>query len=356
MTLVLTGNIIYYFKYYETFSSIYFLFLPLILAILPFYYIYNQILLEGVGSINPRRLIALLLPSIFILVLNFITWFPLSPQEKVLFLANGFRAPEESIRAIKHVEQVFWLGNVALLGGQFVLAFLRSARMILTARRTDEIDPSKLPYLKLNWLVIVFSAVLSFIIVISTMNIITPSGMASFVVYNILVLISGGLTGYFGLRQDQLEKEVSVLHSKSNSEVAEKERIKADKEPVIIENAGAKVSKQEQKELITLEKLMMEEKLFLDDGITLSILANRMGLSKRELSNLINKSKNQNFYGMINEYRVIEAMTMIKDDNFRHLTIEAISEKVGFRSKSSFNACFKKYAGLTPRQYREKES
>jgi AraC-like DNA-binding protein len=49
-------------------------------------------------------------------------------------------------------------------------------------------------------------------------------------------------------------------------------------------------------------------------------------------------------------------MDMIKDENLRHLTIEAISEKVGFRSKSSFNACFKKYTGLTPRQYRDKES
>ena len=361
MTLVLTGNIVYYFNYYETFAVLYLFFIPLILTILPFYYIYAEILLEGIGSLNIRRLIVLLLPSVIILVLNLITWLPLTSADKIVFLSNGFRCPEGGNPGLRAAEQVFWLGNVALLGGQLALAVIRSSSTLVRARKVADLEPARLPYLKTNWMVTVFSAVISFTVIISVMNVITPDGIVAYAVYNVLVLISGGLTGYYGLRQDRLEKEVSVLASQTrkpgiinypqSNTVAD---IRAGETQT--ENRQRKLTSNQIKVADELERLMKDEKLYLNDNLTISILSNKLGVSKRELSQIINHVKGQNFYGMINEYRIIESMDLIKDDNFRHLTIEAISEKVGFRSKSSFNACFKKVTGLTPRQYREQES
>lgn len=345
MTLVLIANIVFYFKYYETFSTLYYLFIPLILTILPFYYIYVQILIEGVRSINVRSLIVLLLPAAFILLLNFMTWGPLTPEEKRQFLVLGFRGPEGANPAIRFVEQVFWLGNVGLLGAQVVISMIRSVRILQRASRINDADPSRLPYLKMNWMVLVFSSVMIFVILMSLMNILTPEKLIILVAYNVLVLITGGITGYYGLRQDQLEKEVSVVHSPDTPEITSRNGKKGEEQPVMTTEQKLRMQR--------LDEIMKSEKLFLDDGLTITTLAAKMGISKRELSSLINNSRNQNFYGLINEYRVIESIAMLKDDNYRHLTIEAISEKAGFRSKSSFNACFKKYTGLTPRQYRE---
>ena len=48
----------------------------------------------------------------------------------------------------------------------------------------------------------------------------------------------------------------------------------------------------------------------------------------------------------MNEYRIEEAkQILVRDSNY---TIEAQSQMVGFKSKSSFNIAFKKHTGITP--------
>jgi AraC-like DNA-binding protein len=63
----------------------------------------------------------------------------------------------------------------------------------------------------------------------------------------------------------------------------------------------------------------------------------------------------KNFYGVINECRVREAEALLMQDDMNQLKIEVLGEMVGFQSKSSFNACFKKFTGLTPSEYRNKK-
>ncbi|HPM93624.1 MAG TPA: helix-turn-helix domain-containing protein, partial [Bacteroidales bacterium] len=62
----------------------------------------------------------------------------------------------------------------------------------------------------------------------------------------------------------------------------------------------------------------------------------------------------RNFYGIINEYRIKEAKDLIMDQENSQIKIEVLGEMVGFQSKSSFNACFKKMTGMTPSEYRHK--
>ncbi len=52
-------------------------------------------------------------------------------------------------------------------------------------------------------------------------------------------------------------------------------------------------------------------------------------------------------------YRVEYAKKLISEDKEIKLTVEELTELVGYNSKSSFNIAFKKYTSKTPSEYRK---
>jgi AraC-like DNA-binding protein len=64
------------------------------------------------------------------------------------------------------------------------------------------------------------------------------------------------------------------------------------------------------------------------------------------------QSFNQNFRDFINKYRIEESKFLLKNKSNGNKTILEIAYEVGFNSKSAFNAAFKKFTGLTPKEYR----
>ncbi|MDJ1499380.1 helix-turn-helix domain-containing protein [Xanthocytophaga agilis] len=100
-----------------------------------------------------------------------------------------------------------------------------------------------------------------------------------------------------------------------------------------------------------LTHLMENEKLYLRQELTIQDLAERTGISRHQLSQLINERLEKNFYDFVNEYRVKEAQRMLVDPKYKHLTTLAISGEAGFNSKATFNAVFKKITGQTPSEY-----
>ena len=65
---------------------------------------------------------------------------------------------------------------------------------------------------------------------------------------------------------------------------------------------------------------------------------------------------NTSFQDFINQYRVEEFINRLENDQNDHFTLLAIATEVGFNSKSSFNATFKKFKGLTPTEYKKRLS
>lgn len=108
--------------------------------------------------------------------------------------------------------------------------------------------------------------------------------------------------------------------------------------------------------LTKLEQLMATEKPFLDNTLSLPILAKKLAVSTHHLSQIINDKLKQNFFEMLASYRVQEAQSLLSDTSQQHLKIEEIAEMVGYNSKSAFNAAFKKMSGQTPSQYRKQHT
>lgn len=105
-----------------------------------------------------------------------------------------------------------------------------------------------------------------------------------------------------------------------------------------------------------LHQLMADDKLYLNTDLSLDILASELGLPAKQLSSVLNGVLGNRFYDFVNHYRINEVKARLRDPNNRKLTIEAIANQSGFKSKSSFNAAFKKQLGMTPREFIKKEA
>lgn len=99
-----------------------------------------------------------------------------------------------------------------------------------------------------------------------------------------------------------------------------------------------------------IEAAVESERLYLDSGLTLSGLAEAAGLSRHQVSEVLNRHAGKNFYEFINGYRVAAACERLKLD--RTARVLDVALDAGFSSKSTFNAIFRQFTGRTPTQYR----
>lgn len=100
-----------------------------------------------------------------------------------------------------------------------------------------------------------------------------------------------------------------------------------------------------------LEELMRDKQIFKNPNLKLPDLAQESRLTPHQLSQFLNENLGKNFTQFINEYRVDEACKLLETDTL--LSIEGIGDEVGFNSKSTFFATFKKIKGVTPAKYRQ---
>jgi AraC-like DNA-binding protein len=81
-------------------------------------------------------------------------------------------------------------------------------------------------------------------------------------------------------------------------------------------------------------------------------LSELVGDKRNNVSEAINQRYKNNFNGLLNEYRIKEACRRFNDPaQYGHLTVEAIGQSVGFKSRSAFSTVFKQIVGLTPSAY-----
>lgn len=95
------------------------------------------------------------------------------------------------------------------------------------------------------------------------------------------------------------------------------------------------------------QRLMLEEQLYLQPGLSLSDVADRLETNKTYISKLVNNTYNIGFPELLNILRIdyAEHYIMVHKDAKQ----EQIAQECGFFSASSFNTVFKKVTGMTPK-------
>lgn len=95
------------------------------------------------------------------------------------------------------------------------------------------------------------------------------------------------------------------------------------------------------------QQLMTEEQLFLQPGLSLQDVADKMHTNKTYVSKLVNNNYNLGFPELVNILRVDYAEQYLL--THRDLKQSEVATACGFQSASSFNIIFKKITGVTPK-------
>lgn len=105
-----------------------------------------------------------------------------------------------------------------------------------------------------------------------------------------------------------------------------------------------------------LLSFMEDESPHLNPDLTLTDLSEALSVPNNHLSQVINEKFGQNFFDFINSYRVTESQAWLKDPVRSKATMLEIAFESGFKSKSTFNAAFKKHTQQTPSEYKKEQT
>ena len=168
----------------------------------------------------------------------------------------------------------------------------------------------------------------------------TAAGIAINIFY-VTVIIMFFSIGYFVLLMPDI---YGKIHSEIKEEPAKNEKYKKN----IIE------AKKRREYISRINKVLQEDKLYLESEITIRQFSEASGIPSHHLSQILNDAFGKNFYTFINEFRVEHAAQLLSENPSANIL--SVCFQSGFNSKSVFNDVFKKFKGFTPSEFRDKFS
>jgi AraC-like DNA-binding protein len=103
--------------------------------------------------------------------------------------------------------------------------------------------------------------------------------------------------------------------------------------------------------VLALKKAMEEARLWLDPGLSLTLLAQHCGIAPKTLSAVLNQHLEKTFNEFVNEYRIDAVKERLRQPQSRELTIAGLAYECGFNSLPTFQRAFKSITGLTPKEW-----
>jgi AraC-like DNA-binding protein len=90
---------------------------------------------------------------------------------------------------------------------------------------------------------------------------------------------------------------------------------------------------------------------YLKPNFNLSMMSSETDIPVHHLSYFFNEYMKINFNTWKNDLRIEHVLELMKNGTYENLTLDALSKKAGFGSRSSFINAFKLKTGLTPSEY-----
>lgn len=99
-----------------------------------------------------------------------------------------------------------------------------------------------------------------------------------------------------------------------------------------------------------LEAAFGADELYRDSSLSLGALSRRLGENEHYVSQVLNQELGTTFYELVSSKRIDHAKRLLAADPDRNVLDVALA--VGFNAKSTFNSAFRRYTGMTPREFR----
>jgi len=102
--------------------------------------------------------------------------------------------------------------------------------------------------------------------------------------------------------------------------------------------------------------LFVNEAIFKDPNLKITQVSELLHTNRTYISKHINTEFSCTFSDFVNRYRIDEAKRLLTSKSSKGYSLNYISEKSGFGSMGSFMRVFRDFEGITPGQYREKNT
>lgn len=282
------------------------------------------IYLTDSGHRFSRRDLILFLPSVVYLAFRFYL-FGHSVEWKGWYGANY----GDTVEAAVFVTEAVW--NVA-----FLVLSIRHYRKYRAWLDENFSDTEKIKFDWLRNFLYLFTAVLLTGILFDFVNSFVFN--LSYIQYFYFEIILAAATYYLAIA-GYLRSKTIELNFTDTDEPAE------TRKPLISDNELAKLK-------LKLENVMLTERPYIEPTLALTDLARMMGVNTTILSFVINKGFGKNFNDFINEYRISAVRSKLGEPD--EGTLLCIAFDSGFNSKATFNRAFKKFTGLSPKEYQDR--
>ncbi len=102
----------------------------------------------------------------------------------------------------------------------------------------------------------------------------------------------------------------------------------------------------------SLDELMEDYNIFTEDDLTIGKVAESVGITRHQLSEILNHRLHKTFNEYVREKRLAYARRLLTEKPSQKIIW--IANECGFNAISNFNNSFKKMYGITPSQYRNR--
>ena len=97
----------------------------------------------------------------------------------------------------------------------------------------------------------------------------------------------------------------------------------------------------------------MAQRMWLEPGLAIGTLADRLDVPEHRLRALINRRLgHRNFSAFLNTHRIAEAQRRLADPDQVDLPVLTIAMDLGYGSLAPFNRAFREAVGQTPTEFR----
>lgn len=100
-----------------------------------------------------------------------------------------------------------------------------------------------------------------------------------------------------------------------------------------------------------IEEVMTVKLLYLNRDYSLSQMANDCGVPAHHISYVVNHLFGVSFNDFINQARIDYLVAHYGSEQWKSLSLEGVSQEIGFTSRTTFINAFKKYKGETPSRF-----